>query len=209
VQRFPHPAHVPPRLSLLIALTLLIALAGCHVGSAEGADGTGGGTGGGPDSSSAPAADSGAAPEGDGGATGGGAVVPSDCADVTEPIAQAHDVGYDYDQGAGEGCLGMCHKDGANQGDTYTVAGALYDALGDGAQPIAGAHVFVTDSAGMVLDLVTSATGEFSSSAALTMPVQTLASGCPKQLKMISAATGNCNGGAACHTPTFKINLPP
>ena len=205
---FPHPVPVPSRLSLFIALTLLVAVAGCHVGSAEGADGTGGGTGTGPDSSSAPAGDSGAAPAGDGGA-GGGVVVPSDCADFGEAPAQAHEVGYDYTEGGGQGCIGMCHKDGANQGDTYTVAGSLYDALGDDAAPVPGAHVFVTDSAGMVLDLVTSATGEFSTSAALTLPVQTLASGCPNQLQMAAMAAGNCNGGAACHTPTFKVNLPP
>jgi hypothetical protein len=199
----------PPRLSFLIALALVIAVgAGCHVGSAEPADGTGTGTGG-VDAASAPTGDASAAPEGDGG--GGGAVtVPDTCADFApEPPAKAHDAFYDYEAGDGLGCLGNCHKDGADQGDAYTLAGAVYDTLGDGGDAVAGAHVFVTDATGKSLDLITSATGEFFTAEALQFPVKTLATGCPGRLPMISMATGNCNGGAACHTPTFKINLPP
>ncbi|HKE15189.1 MAG TPA: hypothetical protein VKB80_10010 [Kofleriaceae bacterium] len=199
----------PPRPSFLVALALVIAVgAGCHVGSAEPADGTGTGGGGSPDAASAPTGDGSAAPEGDGG--GGGAVtVPDDCvAFATEVPAKAHAAFYDYDQSAGNGCIGTCHVDGADQGETYTLAGSVFDTLGDGGNAIGGAHVFVKDAGGKVLDLVTSTSGEFFTAEALQFPVQTLATGCPGRSPMISMATGNCNGGAACHTATFKVNLP-
>lgn len=204
----PRPFPVPAGrlLTALAALALsLLAGAGCHVGSAEPGGVTPGGE---PDASSTPAVDSGSTPEVDGGG-GGTEEPPTECANfATEVLPGHHPAGYDYDVGAGGGCIGNCHKAGVAQGPEWTLAGAVYTDIGEAAQPVGGAHVWVTDAAGKSVHLITSDSGEFSTLEALEFPVQTFATGCPQRLAMSGPATANCNSAGACHSSTFRIRLP-
>lgn len=214
MRSYSHPSTLssgPGRLlfTALATALLILSVAGCHVGSLESDEAET--PGGGSSPPSTPGVDSGAAGEGgaDGGGGGGEEVVfPDACVNFAAAPAQAHAAGYDYNEGGGQGCLGMCHKDGADQGEVYTLAGAVYTAIGDGAGPVAGAHVFAKDAEGTTVDLITSETGEFATAAPLVFPVQTLVTGCPDRLPMLALATGNCTSAAPCHASSFRINHP-
>ncbi len=168
-----------------------------------GGDGTGGGASG---------------EDGGGGASGGGdgpvdsVPVAPDCVEVETaavPDGAFHPALYDYEEANTQGCLGMCHKEGADQGMVYTVAGAVYDGPTEDSAPVAGARVFVTDSAGKKVRMTTATNGMFYTQEALTPPLNTLVSGCPTTVPMATLASANCNGSGACHVNNFRVFLTP
>lgn len=216
-----HPtrAHLVSRLLTALPIALLSGVA-CHVGEAPPGAGGGGGS---PDANSAPAADSGggASDEDAGGGGGGGGdgvvdSVPTDCVDFETaaiPDGAFHPVQYDYDEASGQGCLGMCHKEGADEGMVYSVAGAVYGALAEGSEHVAGARIFVTDSGGKSVRMTTATNGMFYTQEALTPPLTTFVTGCgsdPDRLPMAApAGSGNCGGSAACHGTNFRVYIEP
>jgi hypothetical protein len=162
---------------LVVIFTVLVAAAGCDVGSVvahAGGDGGGGG--------------------GDGG--GGGGDGGSNCETVVASPALGH-------HNAGQTCLGAgCHLTGnLGAGATeYSYGGTVYrDAAGT--QPYAGATILVTNG-GVTKKLVTDSLGNFYTTP-LLLPAPTnattKASACPTTTPMIgtlNAGGGNCNN---CH----------
>jgi len=214
----PTPGRLVSRLLTALPIALLSGAA-CHVGEAPPGAGGGGGS---PDANSAPATDSGGGGGGgeDGGGGGGGGgdgVVDSvptapDCIELETaavPDGAFHPPLYDYEEASGQGCLGMCHKEGADQGLVYSVAGAVYEEIGEDSDPLAGVRVFVTDSTGKKVRMTTATNGMFYTEEALTPPLNTLVSGCPDTTPMAPPAHANCNGSAACHGNNFRVYLTP
>ena len=108
----------------------------------------------------------------------------------------------------GSDCL-MCHHQGG-AAVPYTFAGTLYDATG--ARPLAGATVYVQDSAGNVATAISRPNGNFFTSDGFAMyPAKAFVSLCPDVLEMIAPVderTGaNCNT-SGCHTAGFRVHLP-
>jgi hypothetical protein len=215
----PTNAHFLGRLLTTLPLAVLIG-AGCHVGEAPpGAGGGGGDAGGGGGGGGVAASSQGGGGEdagGGGGGNGDGVVdsVPTapDCIDVETaavPDGAFHPALYDYEEASGQGCLGMCHKEGADQGKVYSVAGAVYEEATEGSDPLAGVRVFVTDGTGKSVRMTTATNGMFYTEEALTPPLMTLVSGCPDTTPMLTPAQGNCNGSAACHGNNFRVYLEP
>jgi hypothetical protein len=133
-----------------------------------------------------------------------------DCVDIETaavPDGSFHPELYDYEEASGQGCLGMCHKEGADQGLVYSVAGAVYEEAAEGSAVVPGARIFVTDSTGKSVRMTTATNGMFYTQEALTPPLMTLVSGCPDTIPMATAAQGNCNGSAACHGNNFRVFL--
>jgi hypothetical protein len=104
----------------------------------------------------------------------------------------------------GQTCI-ACHA--GNSGPDFTVAGTLYDSA-NGAAPLAGGTITVTDANGAVTTIVSQTNGNFYSSAPLTFPIRIEASRCPDTSAMSStAAAGDCNSGG-CHGAANRIHLP-
>jgi hypothetical protein len=108
----------------------------------------------------------------------------------------------------GADCL-MCHHQGGTA-SPYTFAGTLYDATGN--QPLAGATIYLQDSAGNVATTVTRPNGNFyTADGFVTYPAKAFVSLCPSVIEMVSAVdevTGaNCNT-SGCHTAGFRVHLP-
>ena len=142
-----------------------------------------------------------------------GAPAPIDatpaCTDQTQNIQETghHPVRYDYTNGGGAGCLGQCH-DGV-LGEKYTAAGAVYDRRTAGGNPVAGAHIYVIDGDGKVVEMISAQNGMFWTDEELKPPIRTYASACPDSIGMIAIASGNCNGTSACHDANEKIYVKP
>jgi hypothetical protein len=108
----------------------------------------------------------------------------------------------------GTDCL-MCHHQG-DAASPYTFAGTLYDATGN--QPLAGATIYVQDSAGNVATTITRPSGNFyTADGFVTYPAKAFVSRCPDVIEMVGAVdeiTGaNCNT-SGCHTAGFRVHLP-
>jgi hypothetical protein len=108
----------------------------------------------------------------------------------------------------GADCL-MCHHQGG-AASPYTFAGTLYDATGN--KPLAGATIYVQDSAGNVATTVSRPNGNFyNADGFVTYPAKVFVSLCPNVIEMVSAVdevTGaNCNT-SGCHTAGFRVHLP-
>lgn len=109
----------------------------------------------------------------------------------------------------GSDCL-MCHHQGG-VATPYTYAGTLY-ADEAGQKPVAGATIYVQDSAGNVATAVTRPNGNFYTAEGFVMyPAKAFVSLCPKVIEMIAPVdevTGaNCNT-SGCHTPGFRVHVP-
>jgi len=149
----------------------------------------------------------GAGPDGGGSGDGPGAAL---CATnpmsttvgrVTPANAHIHTLGGATN--AGQDCMTGCHGAGGT-GPLFLMAGTLYKP--DGVTPSAGAEIRLTPGAGgNPVIAKTDDAGNFSSSSLTNpFPASTLASACPTTDRpmvgaITSAATANCNGGAACH----------
>jgi hypothetical protein len=108
----------------------------------------------------------------------------------------------------GADCL-MCHHQGG-AASPYTFAGTLYDPTG--ATPLAGATIYLQDSAGNVATTVTRPNGNFFSADGFVMyPAKAFVSLCPNVIEMVGVVdevTGaNCNT-SGCHTAGFRVHLP-
>lgn len=108
----------------------------------------------------------------------------------------------------GTDCL-MCHHQGG-AAVPYTFAGTLYDA--SGARPVAGATMYLQDSAGNVATAVSHANGNFYTADSFVMyPAKAFASLCPDVIEMVAPVdevTGaNCNT-SGCHTAGFRVHVP-
>jgi hypothetical protein len=108
----------------------------------------------------------------------------------------------------GADCL-MCHHQGG-VASPYTFAGTLYDATGD--KPLAGATIYLQDSAGNVATTITRPNGNFFNADGFVMyPAKAFVSLCPNVIEMVGAVdeiTGaNCNT-SGCHTAGFRVHLP-
>lgn len=132
------------------------------------------------------------------------------CLDQTQNIQETghHAARYDYSAqgGGGAGCLGQCH-DGV-LGEKYTAAGAVYNRRTAGGDPVAGAHIFVIDADGKVVEMISAQNGFFWTDDELTPPIRTYASACPDSMGMVANASGNCNS-AGCHHEAAKIYVRP
>ena len=88
------------------------------------------------------------------------------------------------------------------------MAGTLYTNK-QGAAPVSGATIVVTDAANVTAKLITAADGNFYTSQALTGPFSIRASKCPSDDKRmpLAATSGDCN---TCHqaATTGRIALP-
>lgn len=108
----------------------------------------------------------------------------------------------------GADCL-MCHHQGGSA-PPYTFAGTLYDETGS--QPVAGATIYLQDSAGNVATTLTRPNGNFyTADGFVTYPAKAFVSRCPTVLEMVGPVdqvTGaNCNT-SGCHTAGFRVHLP-
>jgi hypothetical protein len=108
----------------------------------------------------------------------------------------------------GADCL-MCHHQGG-AASPYTFAGTLYDAAG--ANPVAGATIYLQDSAGNIATAITRPNGNFFTADGFVMyPAKAFVSLCPSVLQMVGVVdeiTGaNCNT-SGCHTAGFRVHLP-
>jgi len=108
----------------------------------------------------------------------------------------------------GADCL-MCHHQGGGAAP-YTFAGTLYDATGKTA--VAGATIYVQDSAGNVATAITRPNGNFYTADGFVMyPAKAFVSLCPSVIEMVGPVdevTGaNCNT-SGCHTAGFRIHVP-
>lgn len=128
---------------------------------------------------------------------------------MCDPPATATDTGM-CTGGAqpGADCL-MCHHQGG-AASPYTFAGTLYDATGN--KPLAGATIYVQDSAGNVATTITRPNGNFYTADGFVMyPAKAFVSLCPNVIEMVGAVdevTGaNCNT-SGCHTAGFRVHLP-
>lgn len=126
-----------------------------------------------------------------------------------DPLATAADSGACTGGGQpGADCL-MCHHQGG-PASPYTFAGTLYDAAG--ATPVAGATIYLQDSAGNVATAVTRPNGNFfTADSFVEYPAKAFVSLCPDVREMVGPVdqlTGaNCNT-SGCHTTGFRIHLP-
>jgi hypothetical protein len=108
----------------------------------------------------------------------------------------------------GADCL-MCHHQGG-VASPYTFAGTLFDATGT--RPLAGATIYLQDSAGNVATTTTRPNGNFyNADGFVTYPAKAFVSLCPSVIQMVAAVdeiTGaNCNT-SGCHTAGFRVHLP-
>jgi hypothetical protein len=108
----------------------------------------------------------------------------------------------------GADCL-MCHHQGG-AASPYAFAGTLYDATG--AAPLAGATIYLQDSAGNVATAVTRPNGNFyTADGFVTYPAKAFVSLCPSVMAMVGPVdeiTGaNCNT-SGCHTAGFRVHSP-
>jgi len=108
----------------------------------------------------------------------------------------------------GSDCL-MCHHQGG-VATPYTYAGTLYDATGT--KPVAGATIYLQDSAGNVATSITRPNGNFYTSEGFVMyPAKAFVSLCPNVIAMVGPVdeiTGaNCNT-SGCHTAGFRVHVP-
>jgi hypothetical protein len=105
---------------------------------------------------------------------------------------------------AGLDCQG-CHGPGGGA-PTFYVGGTLYNSV-NGAAPVAGATINVTDANGQKLKIVTATNGNFWTSTAVAYPITVNASLCPNTLAMSASVSGNgaCNN---CHNSTFRVHVP-
>ncbi|MEO7729353.1 MAG: hypothetical protein ABIY55_00135 [Kofleriaceae bacterium] len=108
----------------------------------------------------------------------------------------------------GDDCL-MCHRQGGAAAP-YTFAGTLYDA--GGTQPVAGATIYVQDTAGNIATAITRANGNFFTAEGFVQyPAKAFVSRCPDVIAMLGAVddvTGaNCNT-SGCHTAGFRVHVP-
>jgi hypothetical protein len=106
----------------------------------------------------------------------------------------------------GADCL-MCHHQGG-AASPYTFAGTLYDATGN--KPLAGATIYVQDSAGNIATTITRPNGNFYTMDGFVMyPAKAFVSLCPNVIEMVGAVdevTGaNCNT-SGCHTAGFRVH---
>ena len=126
-----------------------------------------------------------------------------------DPTAAAADTGNCTGGGQpGSDCL-MCHHQGGPAAP-YAFAGTLYDAAG--ARPVAGATIYVQDSAGNIATAVTRPNGNFfTADGFVEYPAKAFASLCPDVVEMVGPVdqmTGaNCNT-SGCHTAGFRVHLP-
>ena len=107
----------------------------------------------------------------------------------------------------GADCL-MCHHQGG-AASPYTFAGTLYDAAGQ--NPLAGATIYVQDSAGNVATAITRPNGNFYTADGFVMyPAKAFVSLCPDVIEMVGPVdeiTGaNCNT-SGCHTAGFRVHV--
>jgi hypothetical protein len=192
--------HAVSRRLTVAARSLLIPLAlvtyGCHVGPTDPALGDDDDEPG-PDSSSA-------SPGGD----DAGETPSGDCTAINTGVTETgnHPEGYEFQMDSGQGCINAtCHTN--NQGPSWKVAGSLYTKRDGPGEPIAGAHIFLTDRDGTEVHLTTAMNGFFYTEEDVRQPFTTFASGCPNELPMVAPSTsGNCNS-ANCHVQTYKIYL--
>jgi hypothetical protein len=126
-----------------------------------------------------------------------------------DPPAAAADSG-ECTAGAkpGADCL-MCHHQGGTAAP-YTFAGTLYDAAGTA--PIAGATIYLQDSAGNIATAITRRNGNFyTADGFVQYPAKAFASLCPDVVEMlgpVDQVTGaNCNT-SSCHTAGFRVHVP-
>jgi hypothetical protein len=126
-----------------------------------------------------------------------------------DPVQTTADSGACTGGGApGSDCL-MCHHQGGAAAP-YTFAGTLYDATGN--TPLAGATVYLQDSAGNVATATSRPNGNFySADGFVTYPAKSFVSLCPSVIGMVGVVdeiTGaNCNT-SGCHTAGFRVHLP-
>jgi hypothetical protein len=107
----------------------------------------------------------------------------------------------------GADCL-MCHHQGG-AASPYTFAGTLYDAAG--ANPVAGATIYLQDSVGNVATAITRPNGNFYTADGFVMyPAKAFVSLCPDVIEMVGVVdetTGaNCNT-SGCHTAGFRVHV--
>jgi len=108
----------------------------------------------------------------------------------------------------GTDCL-MCHHQGGGAAP-YTFAGTLYDAAG--ARPVAGATIYLQDSAGNVATAITRPNGNFfTADGFVQYPAKAFVSLCPDVLAMVGPVDqisgANCNT-SGCHTAGFRVHVP-
>ena len=120
--------------------------------------------------------------------------------------------GTGYDMRPGEACI-SCHQT-ANDGQgldpqyMFTLAGTVYptaheDTDCDG---VGGATVVISDAAGKTYTLQPDSVGNFSTTAAVTMPIHAKVVRGQSERAMAGAqTTGDCN---SCHTPAGTKNAP-
>jgi hypothetical protein len=218
VQPVPQSPSFLSRFSPLAALILaLSASAGCHVGESPGDTGDEG----------APAADAGdgagdddGADDGDGGGTpDGGGNSDDPCASpAVEPTPQSstHLVGYDYGVADAQGCLGDCHREGAQDGSAafvWQAGGAIY--TDPSYETAASGAVVVIEEMGSGTKhvAVASENGQFRFLDQITYPAITYA--CPPQqatnamVTPLNEGNGNCGEGNTCHSTARPIVLNP
>lgn len=174
--------------------------AGTSGGAAGSSNGGAGGSSNGAGGGTSPASDLGApvdAATASGDLAGAPAAdMASACIKLTSPLTDGH-------HNAGQACLG-CHD--GNGATLFTAAGTLYDAATNGST-IAGATIELVDAKGTTVRIVTSSNGNFYTSATLTPPFTTRASGCPNDVPMTAKASGDCNS-SGCHTSAMRVHLP-
>jgi hypothetical protein len=143
-------------------------------------------------------------PSGLGPDAGGDPVTAPDAGDeeCAPPVANLPNGNHN----AGLACL-SCHN-GAGPAPRWTVAGTLY-ADRNGGTPLAGATIRVRDNAGLELELVTAANGNFYTSQAVQFPVTVSASKCPDTRPMTGKPqVGDCNSCHTANSPQGRIHLP-
>jgi len=103
----------------------------------------------------------------------------------------------------GQSCFQACHNHG------WTVAGTLYT-NNTGNTAFAGAHITITDSNNQVVDLITSANGNFYTTQPVAFPILTLASSCPSAVKMNVAVAASGRACNSCHVggTSMQMHLP-
>lgn len=178
---------------LVFGLSLLSGVVACQVGSDDPSV-----DGGNPVDGSSPA--------GDGSVSGDGGTVSCTPQETDLPDG-FHPTRYDFMQG-NLGCRGgICHN-GSN-GPLFSVAGSVYDSRAAGGNPVGGVHVYITDAGGREFHAVTASNGAFWFQDQVALPLRTFVSRCPDRIEMVANATGNCNGGGACHVEANKIFVNP
>ncbi len=125
-------------------------------------------------------------------------LLPKICIDRTQALTDGH-------HNPGQNCM-SCHNANNPAIPQFTVAGTLFDAP-TGGNPVAGATIEVTDSAGAKHAIITSTNGNFYTEQPVPGPLASpRASGCPDNQVMPGApTTGSCN---SCHNGATKIHLP-